>query len=248
VNEETNGRETRIALVTRGSRGIGRAIVHALIEDGYFTVFSYTRDGEAAREVVDQSSGRAMAVQADVAIRADVQRLIDACHEQSGRLDLVVNNAGIFDESPIAEMSDEQWERTISVNLTGVFLVTRAAIPQLRADGPGGCIVNMVSQAGKRGSARHAHYAASKGGVLAFTRSAARELAPGIRVNAVSPGRVDTDLLEPFKARDAKRWLEDIPMARLGSAAEVAAAVVFLASADYITGETLEVNGGMLMD
>lgn len=239
----------RVVLVTGGSRGIGRAIVLAFARNGASVVFSYAREREAANEVCSEAEGRAYAVHADLSRRDHVDLLMGACRRQFDRLDVLVNNAGVFDEASIEVTTDEQWDRAIAINLTSVFLLTRAAMPLLRTSH--GCIVNIASQAGKRGSARHAAYAASKGGVLAFTRSAARELASeGVRVNAVSPGRIDTDLLEPFRERDAGRWQRDIPLARLGTADEVAAAVLFLTGegAGYITGETLEVNGGLLMD
>ncbi len=244
----------QVALVTGGSRGIGRAIVLALAQAGAAVTFCYRRDHEAAQEVVTAASAtghKVDAQQVDVSDRRAIDELVAGLHRRYGRVDIVVNNAGIFPSCPVAEMSDEEWDRVLHTNLDAVFYSCRAVIPGMIARREG-AIVNLASVAGQRGSAFHAHYAAAKGGVLAFTRSLAREVAPyNVRVNALSPGRIATDLLlEEADEEEHARWRADTPARRLGTPEEVAAAVLFLAGpgATYIMGETLAVNGGLLMD
>jgi 3-oxoacyl-[acyl-carrier protein] reductase len=191
-----------------------------------------------------------IAYQADVAEEGQAQELIARVVERHGRFDVLVNNAGIFPKRAVATMEAAEWDEVLRTNLYSVFYCCRAVIPHMVRKG--GSIVNMASIAGKRGSANHAHYAAAKGGVLAFTRSLAREvIGQGIRVNAVCPGRIATEMLQTDAgAGDEVRWQADTPIRRLGTAQEVAAAVLFLASpaSSYIVGETLDVDGGLLMD
>jgi 3-oxoacyl-[acyl-carrier protein] reductase len=166
-------------------------------------------------------------------------------------VDVLVNNAGSFRKTNVAEMEPDEWDQVLRANLYSVYYCCRAVLPYMVRQG-GGRIVNMASIAGKRGSANHAHYAAAKGGVLAFTRSLAREvIGQGIRVNAICPGRIDTEMLQADAGvGDTARWLADTPIRRLGTVEEVAAATLFLASSasSYIVGETLDVDGGLLMD
>ena len=242
------------ALVTGGSRGIGRAIVLALAAAGAQVDFCYRRDQTAAAAVVDavaDQGGTARASRVDVTERAAVDAWVAAAHARTGRIDVLVNNAGHFPARAVVDMDDGEWNDVVRTNLYSVFYTCRAVTPHMLAAGQGS-IVNLASVAGQRGSALHAHYAAAKGGVLAFTRSLAREVAAqNVRVNAVAPGRIATDLLlEGADAAEHARWRADTPARRLGTPEEVAAAVVFLAGpgATYITGATLSVNGGLLMD
>lgn len=244
----------QVVLVTGGSRGIGRAVTLAFARQGATVTFCYHSDHAAAQQLCDegnQAGLRITARQADVSRADEAAALVQQTVAAAGRLDVLVNNAGIFLARPVLEMSDAEWNQVLHANLSSVFYCSRAALPAMIAQG-GGAIVNIASIAGKRGSANHAHYAAAKGGVLAFTRSLAREVIDrGIRVNAVCPGRIATDLLLDG-ADDAEhaRWRADTPIRRLGTPDELAAAVLFLASpaASYIVGETLDVDGGLLMD
>ncbi len=244
----------KIVLVTGGSRGIGRAIVLAFAERDATVTFCYRADAAAAAAVVQEAAARggtAVAVQADVGISAQATALVEGVLAQHGRLDVLVNNAGIFPRRPFVEISDAEWEEVLRANLFSAFYCCRAALPAMMAAGQG-TIVNMASISGRRGSAFHAHYAAAKGGLLALTRSLAKEAIPhGIRVNAVAPGRIDTAMMVVgYQPAEAARLLRDVPIGRFGTVEEVAQVVLFLAStsSSYLVGETIEVNGGLLMD
>jgi 3-oxoacyl-[acyl-carrier protein] reductase len=244
----------QVVLVTGGSRGIGRAVTLAFARQGADVTFCYRSDHAAAQQLCDEGKGESLRIaarQADVSRADEAAALVQQTVAAAGRLDVLVNNAGIFLARPVLQISDAEWNQVLHANLSSVFYCSRAALPAMIAQG-GGAIVNIASIAGKRGSANHAHYAAAKGGVLAFTRSLAREVIDsGIRVNAVCPGRIATDLLLDG-ADDAEhaRWRTDTPIRRLGTPDELAAAVLFLAgpAASYIVGETLDVDGGLLMD
>jgi len=243
----------KIALVTGGSRGIGKAICLSMAEEGADVVVNFAHHEEAALEVVNlvKKRGRkGFPIQADVSSLRDVERMINKIVDFFGRIDILVNNAGVYLEKEVVNTSEEEWDYLMSVNLKGVFNCCKATISHM-IKRKTGKIINIASFVGKRGSRGHAAYAASKAGVHAFTRSLAREVALyGICVNCVDPGRVRTDMTEPFYAKEKDRWLSDTPLGRLGTPQDVANVVVFLASsrADYITGETIEVNGGLLMD
>ncbi|HYF92425.1 MAG TPA: 3-oxoacyl-ACP reductase family protein [Symbiobacteriaceae bacterium] len=242
----------RTAIVTGGSRGIGRAICLALGAAGANVVVNYATQPGAAEEVAAQiRSGRAqaMALRADVSDAAQVADMVAQVADRFRRIDILVNNAGIMTDATVADMTDQQWHETVAVNLTGVFLCCRAVIPYMTRQ-RFGRIISVTSQAAFVGSARHAHYAAAKAGVLGFSWSLARELGPlGITVNTVSPGRVLTDMLGARMNGRAEEWLAQTPLGRLADPAEMAGAVVFLASdaASYVTGENTHVNGGIVM-
>lgn len=238
-------------LVTGGARGIGRAIVLAFARNGAEVIFCYRRDHAAAAAVMQAAtalSGRASGVQAD-ATNPDAMAALVA--QAGGRVDVLVNNVGSFPATKVIDMTPGEWDEVVRTNLYSVFYGCQAVLPGMIAAG-GGAIVNIASIAGQRGSARHAHYAAAKGGVLAFTRSLAREVIEhNIRVNAVAPGRIATDLLvNDQTAHEFARWMADTPARRLGAPEEVAEAVLFLAApaSSYIVGETIAVNGGLLME
>ncbi|HEX9698634.1 MAG TPA: SDR family NAD(P)-dependent oxidoreductase [Acidobacteriota bacterium] len=242
----------RTALVTGASRGIGRAVALGLAEAGAAVAVHYHRDAAAAAAVVEQiesAGGSAFAAAADVAAAAEVEATIAACIDRWGRLDILVCNAGIWKGAPIERMSEAEWDEMIDVNLKGTYLASRQAVPHMIAAGSG-AIVNISSTAGQRGEAGHAHYAASKGGMIAWTKSLAAELAEhGIRVNCVAPGWVHTDMAEEALARDGETIFATIPLRRAGRPEEIAAAACFLASdlASYITGEIVNVNGGNVL-
>lgn len=242
----------RVALVTGGSRGIGRSTALALGRAGAAVAVHYNRREDAAVEVVgriEEAGGEALAYAADVRSADAVAGLVQACIERWSRLDILVCNAGIWKGAPVEDMSEEEWDEMIDINLKGMYLATRFAVPHLAAS-PAGAIVNISSTAGQRGEAGHAHYAASKGGMISWTKSLAPELAPrGIRVNCVAPGWVHTDMAADALAEDGERISAGIPLGRAGQPEEIAAVVCFLAGdlASYITGEVVNVNGGNVL-
>ena len=238
------------ALVTGASRGIGRAVAIALAEVGAEVVVNYSSSAEAAEEVVStiaNAGGRSYALQANVAEEADVEVLIKSVLERSGRIDVLVNNAGITRDGLLMRMKSVDWQAVINLNLSGVFLCTRAvARPMLKQKS--GRIVNITSVVGLIGNAGQANYAAAKAGVLGLTRSTAKEFASrGITVNAVAPGFIATDMTRGLEQAPI---LAAIPMGSLGTAEQVAGTVRFLAAdpaAAYITGQVVQVDGGMVM-
>ena len=238
------------ALVTGGGRGIGKAIALALGEAGAEVVVNYSSSAAAAEAVVETittSGGQAYAVQANVAIEDEVDGLIKTVLERSGRLNVLVNNAGITRDGLLMRMKTPDWQSVIDLNLTGVFLCSRAvARPMLKQKS--GRIINITSVVGLMGNAGQANYAAAKAGVIGLTRSTAKELASrGITVNAVAPGFIATDMTKDL---DADAILKDIPLGQFGTQEQVAGAVRFLAAdpaAAYITGQVLQVDGGMVM-
>jgi len=246
--------EGKAALVTGGSRGIGRAVCGMFGFLGARVAVNYVRDEAAARETVAEvarAGGEAFALRADVSRPEEAGRLVAETLDRFGTLDVAVVNQGIWKPAAIEEMTPEQWEETIRINLGGAYAVchhaARAMIPRRS-----GAIVTIASTAGQRGEPGYSHYAASKGALLAFTKSLAAELAPhGIRVNAVSPGWVLTDMTRQVFADPAQRAeaLRPIPLGRPGTPEEIAGPVAFLASdlASFIYGEVLCVNGGAVM-
>lgn len=244
----------RTVLVTGGSRGIGEAIVFAFARQGCRVTFCYRADHDAASSVCKRAEVEGLDVQSaqlDVTDSQATAGLVAALESRSGQVDVLVNNVGRFPRRAATEISDAEWDSVLRVNLSSVFYASRAVLPAMIA-AQDGAIINIASVAGQRGSAFHAHYAAAKGGVIALTQSLAREVARyNVRVNAVSPGRIVTDLLmEHGSAAEQERWLRETPAARLGTPEEVAAAVLFLAlpTSAYITGETISVNGGLFID
>lgn len=241
----------KTALVTGASRGIGRAIAVALAKDGADVAVNYVRDAGGAEETaaaVEAAGRRSLLVQADVTRRQQVEAMVARVLQHFGRIDILVCNAGVLTRTPFLELTDEQWEKVVSTNLTGPFLVGQAAARQMVKQG-GGKIINVTSEVAERALPNLSHYCASKGGLRQLTKAMAIELAPyGISVNAVAPGTTETDINRDRLAlpEERKLRLTRVPIGRFNQPENVAAAVVFLASSgsDTMVGATVAVDGG----
>lgn len=244
--------KNQVALVTGGSRGIGRAICLELAARGALALVNYRRSAAAAEALVAEinaAGGAAAAMQADVSCAEETQALFKTALANHGRLDILVNNAGITADNVIMRLKPDEFDAVIATNLRSAWLCCRAAArSMMRARR--GSIINISSVVGIAGNAGQSNYAASKAGLLGMTKSLAKELAGrGIRVNAVAPGFVETDMTADLSAELHARAVAAIPLGRIGDPQDIASAVAFLASADaaYITGQTLVVDGGMVM-
>ena len=242
----------KTALVTGASRGIGRATAIELAKAGAKVAVNYAGNRVAAEEVVAQieaAGGQAFMIQADVGDAAAVDAMVKAVVERFGKIDILVNNAGITRDNLIMRMKEEDWDAVIHTNLKGIFNCTKV-VTKLMMKQRYGRIVNMTSVVGVMGNAGQSNYAAAKAGVIGFTKSMAKELASrNITVNAVAPGYITTDMTADLPEQAKTDLQSQIPLQRLGNPADVASAVLFLVSpgADYITGQTLHVDGGMVM-
>jgi len=241
--------ESKAAIVTGGTRGIGRAIVLDLAANGADVAFNYRRSADLAQELAETIRGmgrRALVVQADVSSFADAQAMVQKVLDEFGRLDILVNNAGMNWDGVVWKMTEEQWDRVIEVDLKGTFNYTRAVTPIFRQQGSGK-IVNITSINGLRGKFGQTNYSAAKAGVIGFTKACARELGRySVNVNAVAPGLIETEMVKeaPEKVRDMA--LAEIVLGRLGLPEEVAYVVTFLCTekARHITGQVIQVDGG----
>ena len=239
-----------VALVTGGVRGIGLAICEALLAEGVRVAAGFSRNGPAAEAFMDAYGDRGATIhQGTIEDAADCERVVSEVVERHGRLDLLVNNAGITMDRTVRKMSPEEWDHVLRVNLNGAFYMSRAAIPTM-IDRGYGRIVTISSVVGERGNIGQANYAASKSGQFGLTMSLALELAnKGVTVNCVAPGFIETDMTGAVPAEIMQRVVETIPMRRLGRPDEVARVVVFLAepASSYITGQVYSINGGLNM-
>ena len=239
----------RVAVVTGGSRGIGKGICIAFAREGADIIFSYASNQKAAEKTastVRSFNVHCLAVEADASKEDHIARLADTAQKEFGKINILVNNAGtIGKETTLKDMPVDEWDRLISVDLRGVFLTTKYFIPLITTE-PLGKIINITSELSKKGRAGYAHYCAAKGGINSLTRSLALELAPDVLVNAIAPGPVETDMI---MADMEPEWIEkerDIPLRRLGKVEEIAAVAVLLASDDgnFFCGQIISPNGG----
>ena len=241
----------RVAVVTGGTRGIGLAIARSLADDGASVVVS-GRDPdrlERAAKALEALGSSVLAVPADAAKREDADRLVEAARERFGRIDVLVNNAGITRDQLLVRMKDDDWDQVMETNLRGVFLMTRA-VGKVMMRQKSGRMINISSTAGAMGNPGQVNYSAAKAGVIGLSKAAARELAHwNILVNVVAPGLVETDMTAAISAEAREGLMQQVPLKRMGTAREVAEVVRFLAGdgAGYITGQVIHVNGGLYM-
>ncbi|MFH0872222.1 MAG: SDR family NAD(P)-dependent oxidoreductase [bacterium] len=241
--------EGKVALVTGGGRGLGEAICRTLAREGAHIAVSDIRiaDAERVANVIKQMGRKSIAIKADVSMESEVKAMVAKTIEALGTIDILVNNAGICYQGSVAEMPEEIWDKVLDVNLKGTFLCAREVMPILKQK-KSGKIINLGSLAGQVGGlVVGANYSVSKAGVICFTKSLAKELAPfGINVNCIAPGVIDTEMTQPFPREE---MIKTIPLKKLGEPQDVADSVLFLASQEskYITGQTISVNGGIFM-
>jgi 3-oxoacyl-[acyl-carrier protein] reductase len=244
--------DNKIVLITGASRGIGKAIAEECVKQGAIVIFTYLSSEEKARTLeaeLTANGGKAKGFRSDASNFDDAQKLVDDVVAEFGTIDVLVNNAGITRDTLLMRMSEEQWDEVINTNLKSAFNLTKAVQrPMLKARA--GSIINMSSVVGVKGNAGQANYAASKAGLIGFTKSIAAELGSrNIRCNAIAPGFIETEMTEALDQKVVEDWRNSIPLKRGGQPIDVAYATVFLASdmSAYITGQTLHVCGGMLM-
>ena len=237
----------KTVIITGGTRGIGRACVERFCNEGWNVAFFYLSRKDIAQEI--ETSYNCFSVQCDISNSSDVKEAISAVAKKFGTVDLLVNNAGVSFSGLLQDMSDDDWMKVINTNLTSAFYTSRELIPILLKNG-GGSIINVSSMWGITGASCEVAYSASKAGIIGFTKALAKELAPSnIRVNAVAPGAIATDMLNEYSKADLDAIADDTPLGTLGKAKNIADAVWFLAneSASFITGEVLNVNGGFVI-
>ena len=247
--------KNKTALVTGGNSGLGAAICEVFAAEGCNVVINYLfnpQDAECLAERLERQYGvKAVTAKGDITSASDIESNIKTSLARTGRLDILVNCAGVWPTAFVKDMTDEDWEKTVRINLTGPFMFSKRVVNHFINNSVKGKIINIVSQAAFHGSTSgHAHYAAAKGGLVAFTISLAREVAQyGINVTAVAPGMMRTPMNKEALSERGEEYVRRIPLGRISEPEEVAFAVVFLASekADYITGATVDVTGGMLM-
>jgi NAD(P)-dependent dehydrogenase (short-subunit alcohol dehydrogenase family) len=238
------------AIVTGSSRGIGRGIAVRYAEDGYDIAVNYhTSEGKAEEtaELVREAGQEAVVVGADVSEPDGAEALVDACVEAFGSVDHLVNNAGIDQHVYTDELPPEDFDRVMDVNVNSAFNTTKAALPQLKASDDAPSIVNISSILAYTGAPVEVHYAASKGALISLTKSHAGDFAPEIRVNAVAPGHIETDMVSDRSEEEMAEEIAQIPVGRIGQVEDIADGCAYLRDAGFVTGETLNINGGELM-
>jgi 3-oxoacyl-[acyl-carrier protein] reductase len=244
--------EGKNALVTGASRGIGKAIALELASNGANIIVNYAGNEQAAQEVrneIEKLGRKATIIKANVGIEEEVNQMVETSIKECGSIDILVNNAGITKDNLMLRMKEEEWDSVIDINLKGVFLTSKATVKYMLKQ-RSGKIINITSVVGLMGNPGQANYVAAKSGIIGLTKTMAKEFATrGIRVNAVAPGFIETDMTDVLKDETRNDLIRQIPLGTLGKAEDISKAVLFLASDDsnYITGQTLSVNGGMYM-
>lgn len=237
----------KTVFITGGSRGIGRAMVELFSSNGYSVAFTYKNSESEAKSLAEHTG--ALYIRADSASERDVLSAVKAAEEAFGRIDCLINNAGVSSFSLFTDLTLEEWNSHLAVNLTGAFLYSKATIPGMVAR-KSGRIINITSMWGITGSSCEVHYSTAKAGLIGMTKALAKELGPsGICVNAIAPGLIDTDMNKSLSAEDIKAIEDETPLMRIGTAEEVARVALFLAGegGSFITGEVLNVSGGYLI-
>lgn len=243
---------TRVALITGASRGIGRAIALRLAKEGYAVAINYHQNEKAAvsaGEVLTAFGKDGMLCRADVTRENAVREMVRAVEMRLGPIDLLVNNAGIAEQVLFTDLTAMQWKKMMDVHVNGAFYTSSAVLPSMIRR-KSGCIINIASMWGQTGASCEVHYSTAKAALIGMTKALAKEVGPsGIRVNCVSPGAIETDMMAGFSAEDKAAIAEETPLCRLGKPEEIAAAVAFLASDDasFITGQVLAPNGGLVI-
>jgi len=252
MSEDKKGFADQTALITGGSRGIGKSVAKKLASQGAYVFINYTNNEQAAEqtlEEIEQAGGKGRVVGFDVSDFTETQSIIEALSDEFGGIQILVNNAGIRNDGLLVRMTEKDWDCVMDINLKGVFNCTRAVCGGMIRNSYGR-IINITSTAGEVGNPGQSNYSASKAAVIGFTKSTARELSSaGITVNAVSPGFVETDIIRDIPEDMRKKYLEAIPLGRFGRVEDISSVVCFLASgrASYVTGEVVKVNGGIYM-
>ncbi len=238
----------KVAIVTGGSRGIGKGIVHKYVQEGAQVIFSYRSSREEADEIVDSlGSEKVVAVRSDASKGEDAQQLVQSAIDHFGRVDILVNNAGITKDNLMLRMSEDQWDDVLKVNLKSVFLLTKSIMRTMLKQ-RSGSIINMSSVVGIFGNAGQANYAASKAGIIGFSKSIAKEVGSrGIRCNVVAPGFIETEMTGELDEQTRNSYADSIPLKKFGSVQDIADICVFLGSdqSTYITGQVISVCGGL---
>lgn len=239
----------KTAIVTGAARGIGKAVAKRLVEDGFFVVAVYNSSEQLAKELESELYPNVKAYKCDVSDSESVNAVVRAVLKDRKTVDVLVNNAGIAQQKLFTDITDEDWNRMIGVDLSGAFYFTRAVLPSMINE-KSGIIINITSMWGETGGSCEVHYSAAKAGLIGMTKALAKETGlSGICVNAVSPGVIETDMMSNFSEADKEALREEIPLSRLGSVEDVANTVAFLCSekASYITGQVISVNGGIVI-
>ena len=232
-------------LITGGSRGIGKACAYAFSKEGYRVFLNYNKSEEEAEKIKNDIG--AIPIKADISDVEQIKKMYDFIHKNYGKIDVLVNNAGISQVKMFTDITEKDWENMFNINVKGMFFVTKEFVKDM-ISAKEGKIINISSMWGVTGGSCEVHYSAAKAAVIGFTKSLAKELGPsGITVNCISPGVIDTDMNGNLSQEDIEELNEETPLGRMGKAEEVADAVLFLASSDFITGEVLNVNGGIVI-
>ncbi len=249
-NQGKNILNNKVVIVTGGSRGIGREIVKYLAKKGYIVILNYNKSRECARNVENYIKKEGFSVdiyKADVSSREEAENLIQYTLDKYKKIDVLVNNAGIAQSKLFTEITDEDWNNMINNNLTSAFYCTRKASKSMITQ-KSGLIINISSIWGITGSSMEVHYSTAKAGLIGFTKALAKELGPSnIRVNAIAPGIIDTDMNKEYSKEDIEKIKEEIPLEKIGQAQNIARCVNWLIEDDYTTGEVISINGGWYM-